>query len=186
MRRWFGLVTIIVAFLILPAGHILPAQSQGGNPDISITCSPTALEYGVLPLNSTSEYSNTMITYCDLSNPTSYNESVNIQITAAGLEYRAPDSVFVGPYSTVTFELEIYGNISDDEMSRQLELWSRLRMRIHIENESRRVKPTLGEELKDIELGLIEFVRFSERLRSGDQEQNGKSSILDYTKMGSA
>ena len=126
MRRWFGLVTIIVAILILPAGHILPVQSQGGNPDISITCSPTGLEYGVLPLNSTSEYSNTMITYCDLSNPTSYNESVNIQITAAGLEYRSPDSVFVGPYSTVTFELEIYGNISDDDMSRQVTVSARV------------------------------------------------------------
>ena len=119
-------MTIAIAFLILPVGHILPVQSQGTNPDISITCLPTTMEYGVLTSNNTSEYSNTIIAYCDLSNPTSYNESVNIQITAAGLDYRAPDSVFVGPNSTVTFELEIYGHISDDAGSRQITVSARV------------------------------------------------------------
>ena len=46
-------------------------------------------------------------------------------------------------------------------------------------------KPTLGEELNDIELDLIEFVPFNERLRNVALEQNGKLSIHAYTKMGS-
>ena len=109
-------MTMLIAIYVLStwAGTVDNAEAQV-NPDISLTCSPTAIEIDVAP-------GDTRIgtTYCDASNPTLYVEKVNIQITAAGLTYSAPGSITVAAGDTTTFEVVVRGEDQMTEGSRQV------------------------------------------------------------------
>lgn len=115
-------MTMLIAIYVLStwAGTVDNAQAQV-NPDISLTCSPTAIEIDVAP-------GDTRIgtTYCDASNPTLYVEKVNIQITAAGLTYSAPGSITVAAGDTTTFEVVVRGEDQMTEGSRQVTVSARV------------------------------------------------------------
>ena len=115
-------MTLLIAIYVLStwAGTVDHAEAQV-NPDISLTCSPTAIEIDVAP-------GDTRIgtTYCDASNPTLYVEKVNIQITAAGLTYSAPGSITVAAGDTTTFEVVVRGEDQMTEGSRQVTVSARV------------------------------------------------------------
>ena len=115
-------MTLLIAIYVLRtwAGTVANAEAQV-NPDISLTCSPTAIEIDVAP-------GDTRIgtTYCDASNPTLYVEKVNIQITAAGLTYSAPGSITVAAGDTTTFEVVVRGEDQMTEGSRQVTVSARV------------------------------------------------------------
>ena len=115
-------MTLLIAIYVLStwAGTVDHAEAQV-NPDISLTCSPTAIEIDVAP-------GDTRIgtTYCDASNPTLYVEIVNIQITAAGLTYSAPGSITVAAGDTTTFEVVVRGEDQMTEGSRQVTVSARV------------------------------------------------------------
>ena len=115
-------MTLLIAIYVLStwAGTVDNAEAQV-NPDISLTCSPTAIEIDVAP-------GDTRIgtTYCDASNPTLYVEKVNIQITAAGLTYAAPGSITVAAGDTTTFEVVVRGEDQMAEGSRQVTISARV------------------------------------------------------------
>ena len=115
-------MTLLIAIYVLStwAGTVDNAEAQI-NPDISLTCSPTAIESDVAP-------GDTRIgtTYCDAQNPTLYVEKVNIQITAAGLTYSAPGSITVAAGDTTTFEVVVRGEDQMTEGSRQVTVSARV------------------------------------------------------------
>ena len=115
-------MTLLIAIYVLStwAGTVDNAEAQI-NPDISLTCSPTAIEIDVAP-------GDTRIgtTYCDAQNPTLYVEKVNIQITAAGLTYSAPGSITVAAGDTTTFEVVVRGEDQMTEGSRQVTVSARV------------------------------------------------------------
>ena len=115
-------MTLLIAIYVLStwAGTVDKAEAQI-NPDISLTCSPTAIEIDVAP-------GDTRIgtTYCDAQNPTLYVEKVNIQITAAGLTYSAPGSITVAAGDTTTFEVVVRGEDQMTEGSRQVTVSARV------------------------------------------------------------
>jgi hypothetical protein len=115
-------MTLLIAIYVLStwAGTVDNAEAQI-NPDISLTCSPTAIEIDVAP-------GDTRIgtTYCDAQNPTLYVEKVNIQITAAGLTYAAPGSITVAAGDTTTFEVVVRGEDQMAEGSRQVTISARV------------------------------------------------------------
>ena len=115
-------MTLLIAIYVLStwAGTVDNAEAQI-NPDISLTCSPTAIEIDVAP-------GDTRIgtTYCDAQNPTLYVEKVNIQITAAGLTYSAPGSITVAAGDTPTFEVVVRGEAQMTEGSRQVTVSARV------------------------------------------------------------
>ncbi len=115
-------MTLLIAIYVLStwAGTVDNAEAQL-NPDISLTCSPTAIEIDVAP-------GDTRIgtTYCDAQNPTLYVEKVNIQITAAGLTYAAPGSITVAAGDTTTFEVVVRGEDQMAEGSRQVTISARV------------------------------------------------------------
>jgi hypothetical protein len=115
-------MTLLITIYVLStwAGTVDNAEAQI-NPDISLTCSPTAIEIDVAP-------GDTRIgtTYCDAQNPTLYVEKVNIQITAAGLTYAAPGSITVAAGDTTTFEVVVRGEDQMAEGSRQVTISARV------------------------------------------------------------
>ena len=115
-------MTLLIAIYVLStwAGTVDNAEAQI-NPDISLTCSPTAIEIEVAP-------GDTRIgtTYCEAQNPTLYVEKVNIQITAAGLTYAAPGSITVAAGDTTTFEVVVRGEDQMAEGSRQVTISARV------------------------------------------------------------
>ena len=115
-------MTLLIVIYVLStwAGTVDNAEAQI-NPDISLTCSPTAIEIDVAP-------GDTRIgtTYCDAQNPTLYVEKVNIQITAAGLTYSAPGSITVAAGDTTTFEVVVRGEDQMTEGSRQVTVSARV------------------------------------------------------------
>ena len=115
-------MTLMIAIYVLStwSGTVDNAEAQI-NPDISLTCSPTAIEIDVAP-------GDTRIgtTYCDAQNPTLYVEKVNIQITAAGLTYSAPGSITVAAGDTTTFEVVVRGEDQMTEGSRQVTVSARV------------------------------------------------------------
>ena len=115
-------MTLLIAIYVLStwAGTVDNAEAQI-NPDISLTCSPTAIEIDVAP-------GDTRIgtTYCDAQNPTLYVEKVNIQITAAGLTYSAPGSITVAAGDTTTFDVVARGEDQMTEGSRQVTVSARV------------------------------------------------------------
>ncbi len=115
-------MTMLIAIYVLStwAGTVDNAQAQV-NPDISIICSPSAIEIEVAP-------GDTRIgtTYCDATNPTLYVEKVNIQVTSAGLTYSAPGSITVAAQDTTTFEVVVRGEDQMTEGSRQVTISARV------------------------------------------------------------
>ena len=115
-------MTLLIAIYVLStwAGTVDNAEAQI-NPDISLTCSPTAIGIEVAP-------GDTRIgtTYCEAQNPTLYVEKVNIQITAAGLTYAAPGSITVAAGDTTTFEVVVRGEDQMAEGSRQVTISARV------------------------------------------------------------
>ena len=121
MKSVFRMTLLIVIYVLSTwAGTVDNAEAQI-NPDISLTCSPTAIEIDVAP-------GDTRIgtTYCDAQNPTLYVEKVNIQITAAGLTYSAPGSITVAAGDTTTFEVVVRGEDQMTEGSRQVTVSARV------------------------------------------------------------
>ena len=64
-----------------------------------------------------------------------------------------------------------------------MESSSKSKMKTLIVTESKSEKPTLGEELSDIESDLIVFARFSGPSKSEVRVLSGKSLTHDYTRM---
>ena len=121
MKSVFRMTLLIVIYVLSTwAGTVDNAEAQI-NPDISLTCSPTAIEIDVAP-------GDTRIgtTYCDAQNPTLYVEKVNIQITAAGLTYSAPGSITVAAGDTTTFEVVVRGEDQMTEGSRHVTVSARV------------------------------------------------------------
>ncbi|MDP6907128.1 MAG: choice-of-anchor T family protein [Candidatus Thalassarchaeaceae archaeon] len=89
-----------------------PAEGQF-NPDVNVTCEQPS------PMHVYPEATRITTAYCTAENPTVYLEDVDIQVTASGLAYSAPDSITVPAGDSVTFEVLFRGDIAMPEGARQ-------------------------------------------------------------------
>ena len=115
-------MTMLMTIYVLSswAGTVGNAEAQM-NPDISILCTPTAIEIDVAPGDT-----RLGVTYCTATNPTVYVEKVNIQVTSAGLAYSAPGSITVGSNADTIFEIVVRGDDQMAEGNRQVSVSARV------------------------------------------------------------
>ena len=123
MRKSLILTVILFVSIISPFGQIGYANAQI-NPDVSISCDPTAFEFEQFVWDSSVDENVTVV--CFLENPTLYNETINIQVTSAGLAYNAPGQVELGPFENESFGVEIIPEFFPDLGSRQITISARV------------------------------------------------------------
>ena len=110
--RTSALVLIFLSMSYIP----LPsAQAQVGAPDVNLECETGSIDIEVYPgANATG-----MVT-CTVSNPNSYQEKIDIQVTADGLNTASPGSITLGPNAEEDFQVTVQANEYMPKQSRDL------------------------------------------------------------------
>ena len=93
----------------------VPAQAQIPAAAVSMNCSPGEVRVEVKPGSSYSGY-----TTCTVTNPTTYIEKVNIQVTSDGLAVAHAGDVYVGAGQDVDFQVVVRADPYMAMQSRQL------------------------------------------------------------------
>ena len=112
MRLRSILLVFILSLSYLP---VPMAQAQIGAPDVNLQCSPTSVGVDVYPGASL-----TGSTTCTVSNPNSYQEKIEIEVTADGLATTAPSSITLGPNEEQDFEVMVRANQNMAMQSRNM------------------------------------------------------------------
>ena len=123
MRKSLISVMILLASIISPFEQIGLVSAQM-NPDVSISCDPIAYEYEQFVWNSGVGDNVTIV--CLLENPTTYNETIVIHVTSAGMAYDAPDRVVLEPLGNESISIEIAPEFSPGLGSRQVTVSARV------------------------------------------------------------
>jgi len=110
--RASALVLIFLSMSYIP----LPgAQAQVGAPDVNLECETGSIDIEVYPgANATG-----MVT-CTVSNPNSYQEKIDIQVTADGLGTAYPGSITLEPNAEEDFQVTVQANEYMPKQSRDL------------------------------------------------------------------
>ena len=118
------LAMLMLVSIISPFGQIGFAHAQI-NPDVQLTCEHTVYEFEQFVWDSSVGENVTVV--CSLENPTLYNETINIQVTSAGLAHAAPNQVELGPGENESFEVDIVPAFSPNTPStRQVTISARV------------------------------------------------------------
>jgi len=123
MRKSLILAMLMLASIISPFGQIGFAHAQI-NPDVQLTCEHTVYEFEQFVWDSNVGENVTVV--CSLENPTLYNETINIQVTSAGLAHAAPNQVELGPGENESFEVDIVPEYFPNLGSRQITISARV------------------------------------------------------------
>ncbi len=111
-KRVIALLSIYLCSLLLVA---VPASAQISGAAVSMTCAPGQIQVEVKPGATLTGY-----TTCAVTNPTTYVEKVNIQVTSDGLATAAPGDLYVGAGQEVDFQVVVRANPYMQMQSRQL------------------------------------------------------------------
>ncbi len=111
-KRVIALLSIYLCSLLLVA---VPASAQISGAAVSMTCAPGQIQVEVKPGATLTGY-----TTCTVTNPTTYVEKVNIQVTSDGLATAAPGDLYVGAGQEVDFQVVVRANPYMQMQSRQL------------------------------------------------------------------
>ena len=104
------LIFLSISYIPLPG-----AQAQVGAPDVNLECETGSIDIEVYPgANATG-----MVT-CTVSNPNSYQEKIDIQVTADGLNTASPGSITLGPNAEEDFQVTVQANEYMPKQSRDL------------------------------------------------------------------
>lgn len=103
-------VVLSMSYIPLPS-----AQAQIGAPDVNLECETGAIDIDVYPGASATG----MVT-CTVSNPNSYQEKIDIQVTADGLAVAAPGSITLGPNAEEDFQVTVQAQERMTKQSRQM------------------------------------------------------------------
>lgn len=103
-------IVLSMSYIPLPS-----AQAQIGAPDVNLECETGAIDIDVYPGASATG----MVT-CTVSNPNSYQEKIDIQVTADGLAVAAPGSITLGPNAEEDFQVTVQAQERMTKQSRQM------------------------------------------------------------------
>jgi len=103
MRLKAILICMIFSLTVLP---ITPADAQVGAPSVNLVCESLdpsgAIDIEVYPGADL-----TGNAYCTVSNPNSYQEKIDIQVTADGLVVAHPGTITLGPNAEEDFTVTV-------------------------------------------------------------------------------
>ncbi|MGB0700763.1 MAG: choice-of-anchor T family protein [Candidatus Poseidoniaceae archaeon] len=99
MHARFVIIIMILSFCYLPVSN---SQAQIGPPDVNLECSPTNIGIDVYPGADLTGF-----TTCTVSNPNSYQEKIEIEVNAEGLQVAAPGSITLGANEEQDFDVLI-------------------------------------------------------------------------------
>jgi len=106
---------LVLIFLSISYIPLLGAQAQVGAPDVNLECETGSIDIEVYPgANATG-----MVT-CTVSNPNSYQEKIDIQVTADGLNTASPGSITLGPNAEEDFQVTVQAHEYMPKQSRDL------------------------------------------------------------------
>lgn len=110
-------ISALTLIFILSMSYIpLPgAQAQVGAPDVNLECETGSIDIDVYPGASA-----TGVVTCTVSNPNSYQEKIDIQVTADGLAVAAPGSITLGPNAEEDFIVTVKAQEQMSKQSRQM------------------------------------------------------------------
>ena len=110
-------ISALTLIFILSMSYIpLPgAQAQVGAPDVNLECETGSIDIDVYPGASA-----TGVVTCTVSNPNSYQEKIDIQVTADGLAVAAPGSITLGPNAEEDFIVTVKAQEQMTKQSRQM------------------------------------------------------------------
>ena len=112
MRTLTLIFILSISYIPLPS-----AQAQIGAPDVNLECETGSIDIDVYPGAS----ANGMVT-CTVSNPNSYQEKIDIQVTADGLAVAAPGSITLGPNAEEDFQVTVQAQEQMTKQSRQMSI----------------------------------------------------------------
>ena len=111
MRLKAVLICAIFSLTVLP---ITPADAQVGAPAVDLMCmsldSSGAVDIEVYPGANLTGHA-----YCTVSNPNSYQEKIDIQVTADGLVVAHPSSITLGPNAEEEFTVTVKADERKDQ-----------------------------------------------------------------------
>ena len=96
--------TVLILIFLLSAMPVPTVEAQVGAPDVSITCDG-AVAIQVYPGATLTGHAN-----CIVSNPNSYQETIEIQVQADGLAVSHPGSITLGPNGEEEFVVTVKAN----------------------------------------------------------------------------
>jgi len=106
---------LVLIFLSMSYIPLPGAQAQAGAPDVNLECETGSIDIEVYPgANATG-----MVT-CTVSNPNSYQEKIDIQVTADGLGTAYPGSITLEPNAEEDFQVTVQANEYMPKQSRDL------------------------------------------------------------------
>lgn len=118
MRLKAVLICAIFSLTVLP---ITPADAQVGAPAVDLMCmsldSSGAVDIEVYPGANLTGHA-----YCTVSNPNSYQEKIDIQVTADGLVVAHPSSITLGPNAEEEFTVTVKADERMTMSSRNLKV----------------------------------------------------------------
>ena len=114
MSEWFS--TILCASLFVLTAFAYSVEAQSTVPEVDIVCETTSVQIKVHPGANTFGYSN-----CIVSNPTLYQEEVEITVLSDGLPNTGSSKVNIGPGGEVEIQLSFKAEIG---MLMQSRSWS--------------------------------------------------------------
>tara|TARA_B110000014_G_C20068936_1_gene557299 strand:- start:358 stop:1353 length:996 start_codon:yes stop_codon:yes gene_type:complete len=112
MRKWTWLISALFLTTLL---HGIPIANAQVTPDVTLQCSPVAIEIDVYP-----GASRMGTTTCTVENPSIHYEDIGIQYTSSGLAISGPGSVSLAPGTSEEFEVTVRGELRMAEGQRQI------------------------------------------------------------------
>ena len=120
MRKWAWLISALFLTTLL---HGIPiANAQQVTPDVSLQCSPVAIEIDVYP-----GASRMGTTTCTVENPSIHYEDIGILYTSSGLAITGPGSISLAPGTSEEFAVTVRGESRMAEGQRQITITAEVR-----------------------------------------------------------
>ena len=113
MRKWAWLISAL--FLTTLFNGIPIVNAQQVTPEVTLQCSPSAIEIDVYP-----GASRMGTTTCIAENPSIHYEDIDIQYTSSGLAISGPGSISLAPGASQEFEVVVRGDLRMPEGVRQV------------------------------------------------------------------